>query len=87
MNPTPHVNLAVLAHALGTLRAQGWSKSDVAREARMTPANLREYETGKRNGQSIEVRRRLAKALGVPVVSLTCWCPRPDGRCMTGGDL
>jgi predicted transcriptional regulator len=87
MTPTPHINIAVLAHAVDTLCAQGWTKADVAREAMLTPSNLGEYLSGKRNGETIEVRRRLAKALRVPVVSLTCWCPRPDGRCMTGGDL
>jgi ribosome-binding protein aMBF1 (putative translation factor) len=85
-DPRPvHVSPSAVAALLAAKRTEGLTKSDVARMARMTPSNLREYETGRRRGSSIDVRRRLAGALKVRLADITCDCT--DGRCMPGGDL
>ena len=81
--PKPHLNPATLAFGLARLvRDDGLTKSEVARRAEMTPANLREYETGLRAGTTQGVRKRIAEGMDVDVAVLTCWCHRPDGRCV-----
>ena len=80
----PHLHAA----SFGVLLArdsQGRSKSMVASEAQVTPANLREFETGLRAGT--RVKGRLAAALGVDEAAVSCWCDRPEGRCRSVGDL
>lgn len=47
----------------------------------MTPANLRELETGVRSGARATTRERVAAAIGVDPLAITCWCDRPGERC------
>lgn len=57
------------------------SKSQVASALGITPANLRELETGVRSGATIKTRRLIAGYFNVQVPQVSCWCDRPDGRC------
>ena len=82
MDLTPHLNSAALAHLVARLTSHdGVTKSQLAVAAEMTPANLREYETGVRRGQTLQVRTRIAGALGCPVEVVTCWCDLPGKTC------
>jgi hypothetical protein len=87
MTTSPHLNPSALGHlvVLKTMDPdinKGW----VATQAVMTPANLREYETGVRLGATEPVRERLATALDCPVKAITCWCDRPKGSCRNSYD-
>jgi hypothetical protein len=76
--PPSHLHSAAFAALLAHDPA-GRSKAKIASVASVTPANLREFETGLRAGT--RVKGRLAEALGVAEAAVTCWCDRPDGRC------
>lgn len=71
--------------ALSALLAlSGEDKSEVARRASMSPGHLRDLETFRNRGLSLEVRTRLAmafRARDVTPASLSCWCDRPGGSC------
>ncbi len=47
-----------------------WSQAELAAKAGVTDAYVAQLETGKKKNPSLEVLRRLAKALGVPVTEL-----------------
>jgi transcriptional regulator with XRE-family HTH domain len=51
-------------------KAKRMKRSDLARAAEVTPAYITQLETGERKNPSLEVLRRIAKALGVPVTEL-----------------
>lgn len=77
----PHLH----SRALGALLAlSGEDKSRVASRAGMSAGHLRDLETFRNKGLSLEVRRQVAEAFrhpGVTVASVTCWCDRPAGSC------
>jgi transcriptional regulator with XRE-family HTH domain len=50
--------------------AKGWSQVQLAARADVTSAYIAQLETGKKQNPSLEVLKRLAKALGVPVTEL-----------------
>lgn len=71
----PHVH----DHALAALVARymertGATKSDVARDALLTPARFGDLLAGRRAGRSEATRVRLADAIGEPVEAITCRC-------------
>ena len=49
---------------------KGLSQAEVAKKAEVTDAYIAQLETGKRNNPSLDVLKRLARALGVPVAEL-----------------
>lgn len=51
-------------------KVKGLTRSDLARAAKVTPAYITQLETGERKNPSLDVLKRLAKALGVPVTEL-----------------
>jgi transcriptional regulator with XRE-family HTH domain len=54
-----------------TLReAKGMTQRALAKQAGVTPGYVAQLEMGARKNPSLEVLRRLAKALGVPVTEL-----------------
>jgi transcriptional regulator with XRE-family HTH domain len=60
-----------LSTVLKTLRKRkGWSQRDLAAAAETTGAYIAMLETGKKRNPSLDVLRRLAKALGVPVTEM-----------------
>jgi hypothetical protein len=59
------------------------SKSDLCREAQITPGHMWDLETFRNKGTDPELRQRLADALGVPVQAITCQCARPNGVCLS----
>jgi XRE family transcriptional regulator of biofilm formation len=60
-----------LKTVIKTLREQrGWSQAELARKAEVTDAYIAQLETGVRSNPSLEVLKRLARALGVPVTEL-----------------
>jgi transcriptional regulator with XRE-family HTH domain len=60
-----------LKTVLKALREQReWSMAELAKKADVTDAYIAQLETGKRKNPSLEVLRRIAKALGVPVGEL-----------------
>jgi XRE family transcriptional regulator of biofilm formation len=50
--------------------AKGMTQRDLARKAKVTPGYIAQLEVGLRKNPSLDVLRRLAKALGVPVMDL-----------------
>jgi len=53
------------------LRAKrGWSQARLATEAKVTGAYIAQIETGKKKNPSLDVLKRLARALGEPVTEL-----------------
>jgi transcriptional regulator with XRE-family HTH domain len=60
-----------LSRVIQTLReAKGLTQRALAERADVTPAYVAQLEMGTRKNPSLEVLRRLAKALGVPVTEL-----------------
>jgi transcriptional regulator with XRE-family HTH domain len=60
-----------LKTVLKTLREQrGWSMAELAKRADVTDAYIAQLETGARKNPSLDVLKRLARALGVPVTEL-----------------
>jgi len=60
-----------LATVLKELRQRArLTKTELARQAEITPSYVSLLESGKRANPSIEVLKRLAGALGVPVMEL-----------------
>ena len=51
-------------------KAKGLTRSDLARAADVTPAYITQLETGERKNPSLDVLKKLARALGVPVTEL-----------------
>ena len=49
---------------------QGLTQRDLATKARVTAAYVAMIETGVRKNPSLDILKRLAKALGVPVAAL-----------------
>ncbi len=49
---------------------KGWSQAELAKRADVTDAYIAQLETGARENPSLEVLKRLARALGVPVTEL-----------------
>lgn len=67
--------------ALGALLARtAATKSDVARDAEMTPQQLGDLASGRRAGTDFDVRGRVARVLGVDVRAITCWCDDRRGN-------
>jgi hypothetical protein len=83
--PTGHINSAALRAFVDGMY-QG-TKSQLARDALITPAHLGDLCVFRNRGTNPDLRRRLADALGVPVEAITCRCPRPGGGCLSLGDL
>jgi transcriptional regulator with XRE-family HTH domain len=50
--------------------AQGLTMAELAKKARVTDAYIAQLETGKKTNPSLDVLKRLARALGVPVGEL-----------------
>jgi transcriptional regulator with XRE-family HTH domain len=60
-----------LSRVIQTLReAKGLTQRDLAKKTGVTPGYIAQLEMGARKNPSLEVLRRLAKALGVPVTEL-----------------
>jgi transcriptional regulator with XRE-family HTH domain len=72
MDTTPHVHPDALAALIGL---SALSKQQVAMGAGMTPSQLSDLLAGRRPGRDEGLRRRIARALGVPVAAITCPCP------------
>ena len=51
-------------------RERGWSMAALAKKADVTDAYIAQLETGKRTNPSLEILKRLARALGVPLTQL-----------------
>ena len=49
---------------------RGWSQAKLATVAKVTGAYVAQIETGKKKNPSLDVLKRLARALGVPVTEL-----------------
>ncbi|HXH81710.1 MAG TPA: helix-turn-helix transcriptional regulator [Candidatus Tectomicrobia bacterium] len=49
---------------------RGWSQAELAKRADVTPAYIAQLETGARKNPSLEILKRIARALGVPVTDL-----------------
>ena len=49
---------------------RGWSQAQLGQKADVTAAYVTQLETGKKKNPSLEVLKRLARALGVPVTEL-----------------
>jgi transcriptional regulator with XRE-family HTH domain len=49
---------------------QGLSQAALAKKAQVTDAYIAQLETGKKANPSLDVLKRLARALGVPVTEL-----------------
>ena len=49
---------------------KGWSQAELAKKADVTDAYVAQLETGARDNPSLEILKRLARALGVPVTEL-----------------
>jgi len=49
---------------------RGWSQAKLAEEADVTNAYIAQLETGKKKNPSLDVLKRLARALGVPMGEL-----------------
>ena len=49
---------------------KGWTQEDLAKRAKITRSHLSLLEAGHRRNPSLEVLKRLARALGVPVGEL-----------------
>jgi transcriptional regulator with XRE-family HTH domain len=64
---TPRRLASVLKQKRETL---GLSQRDLARKARVTPGYVAQLEMGVRRNPTLEILKRLAKALGVPVGEL-----------------
>jgi hypothetical protein len=82
----PHVHPRALS---ALLALSGEQKMEIARRAGMSPGHLHDLETFRNRGLSSELRRRVALAFANPAVtaaSLTCWCPRPGGSCLSLGE-
>lgn len=62
--------------ALQAIReAQGWTKSRLATEARISLPYLRDLEKGRRKGRNPGIAKSLARALNVPMAAITKPCP------------
>ena len=60
-----------LSRVIQTVReAKGLTQRDLATRAKVTAGYVAQLEMGVRKNPSLEVLRRLAKALGVPVTEL-----------------
>jgi transcriptional regulator with XRE-family HTH domain len=60
-----------LSHVIKRLRkAKGWNKVELAKAADVTTAYISLLESGKKTNPSLDVLKRLAKALDVPVAEL-----------------
>ncbi len=60
-----------LKTVLRKLRTErGMSMADLAKKADVTDAYIAQLETGKRENPSLDILKRLARALGVPVTEL-----------------
>lgn len=60
-----------LSRVIKTLRDdKGWSQRKLAAETEVTDAYIAQLETGKRKNPSLDVLKRLARALRVPVTDL-----------------
>jgi hypothetical protein len=77
-----HINAAALRAFVSMYPG---SKSELCREAEITPGHLWDLETFRNRGTSLALRVRVAGALGVPVEAITCRCGRPDGSCLSIG--
>jgi transcriptional regulator with XRE-family HTH domain len=56
---------------LRTLRQErGWGVRELAERAHVPPGYISELENGKKANPGLDVLRRLARALGVPVTEL-----------------
>ncbi len=53
-----------------TRKAKGMKRIELARAANLTPAYITQLETGKRKNPSLDVLKKLARALAVPVMEL-----------------
>lgn len=51
-------------------KAKGLRRIDLAKAAKVTPAYITQLETGQRKNPSLDILKRLARALGVPVTEL-----------------
>jgi transcriptional regulator with XRE-family HTH domain len=51
-------------------KEKGMKRIELARATELTPAYITQLETGKRKNPSLDVLKRIAKALGVPVTEL-----------------
>jgi transcriptional regulator with XRE-family HTH domain len=49
---------------------RGWSMAELAKKADVTDAYIAQLETRKKENPSLDVLKRLARALGVPVGEL-----------------
>jgi XRE family transcriptional regulator, master regulator for biofilm formation len=49
---------------------KGWTQRDLAKQAKVTPGYVAQLEMGIRKNPSLEMLKRLAKALDVPVTAL-----------------
>jgi transcriptional regulator with XRE-family HTH domain len=49
---------------------RGWSMAELAKKADVTDAYIAQLETRKKKNPSLDVLKRLARALGVPVGEL-----------------
>jgi transcriptional regulator with XRE-family HTH domain len=49
---------------------KGWSQAELAKRADVTDAYIAQLETGARENPSLDVLKRLARALGVPAAEL-----------------
>jgi transcriptional regulator with XRE-family HTH domain len=60
-----------LSTVLRELReSKGWTQEELAKRAKITRSHLSLLEAGHRRNPSLEVLKRLARALGVPVTEL-----------------
>jgi transcriptional regulator with XRE-family HTH domain len=63
--------MLVATSVLTTLReAKGLNQVELAKRAGVTTAYLNQLEHGKRKNPSLDILKKLAKALGVPVTEL-----------------
>jgi transcriptional regulator with XRE-family HTH domain len=51
-------------------QGQGLTMAELAKKAQVTDAYIAQLETGRRKNPSLEILKRLARALGVPVTEL-----------------
>jgi transcriptional regulator with XRE-family HTH domain len=65
------MSLRRLSRVIQTLRqAAGMTQRDLAAKAKVTPGYIAQLELGMKKNPSLEILKRLAKALGVPVAEL-----------------
>jgi transcriptional regulator with XRE-family HTH domain len=61
----------MLSRVIQTLRqGAGMTQRDLAAKAKVTPGYIAQIELGMKKNPSLDVLRRLARALGVPVTEL-----------------